>query len=175
MRPVGSSNFVVPVIVLALIAWSIYRRTRAQRVRLTQTILITALIVVSSLIGLGANTLLLANPLFIELAPVALLVGVWIGWLMMRTIRFWRDGSTGQVWMSGGAAYVAIWFVILIFRLGIEYLATGGFSSTGAIRGNQPPTTLSVVASDLLFLSVGLWLARGYVLVRRYQQYADDT
>lgn len=172
MRPAAASNPLVLIVVLALVGWSIYRRTRSQRVRLVQTVAITALIVLSSLLGVVANTRLLAVPLFVELAPVALLAGLWVGWMMMRTIRFWRDQQTGQVWMSGGAVYVAIWFVILIFRLGIEYLATGGFSSVATLRGNQTPTTLSVLASDLLFLSVGLWLARGYVLVRRYRQYA---
>ena len=92
---------------------------------------------------------------------------------MMRTIRFWRDQANGQVWMSGGAAYVAIWFATLLLRLGIDYAATGSFSTTGPVHGNSAPTTLSIIASDLLFLSVGLWLARGYALVRRYRQFSS--
>ncbi len=171
MRSTAFSNPLVPLIILALVGWSIYRRTRSQPVRLTQTILITTLVVLASLAGLAANTRLLMSPLFVVLAPVALFAGLIVGSLRMRTIRFWRDQSTGQVWMSGGAAYIAIWLAILAFRLGIEYLATGGFTNVAAARGNQPPTTLSITASDLLLLSIGLWLARGYALVQRYREH----
>jgi hypothetical protein len=41
-----------------------------------------------------------------------------------------------------------------------------------APRPTGPLTPLSIVASDMLFLSVGLWLARGYALVRRYRELA---
>src|SRR5947209_2112532 len=99
--------------------------------------------------------------------PLVLLLGLALGWLMMRQIRFWRDEATGQVWMGGGLAYVAIWLAIVALRLGVEY-AAGGFSAKAAPRA---PTTLSLLASDLLILSIGLWLARGYALVRRAQQY----
>ncbi len=92
---------------------------------------------------------------------------------MMRTIRFWRNGSTGEIWMSGGALYVAIWMATLALRLGIDYLATGGFANPGPGHLTQAPTTPSIIASDLLFLSVGLWLARGYALVRRYREYSS--
>ncbi len=173
MQRIGPSSLPVLIVVLALFAWSIYRRTRSQRVQPIRAIVITTLIVLFSLGALAANTRLLVDPLFIELAPVTLAVGLIVGSLMMRTIRFWRDRQTGQVWMSGGAAYVAIWLATVVFRLGIDYLATGGFSTVASAQRNQPPTALSVVASDLLFLSIGLWLARGYALVRRYHEAAD--
>jgi hypothetical protein len=172
MRSGGSSQLLPFMIVLGFVGWAVYRRTRPQQVRLTRTIVYTSLIVLLSLVGLGANTRLLTNSLFIDIAPVALLSGLAVGWLMMRTIRFWRDQSNGQVWMSGGAAYVAIWLVTMALRLGIDYAATGGFSSVSSQQGNQAPTTLSIIASDLLFLSIGLWLARGYALVRRYREFA---
>ncbi len=170
MRTTGLSNGLLPFIILALVGWSIYRRTRPQQVRLTRTVFYTAVIVLISLMGLAAHTQLLADPLFVLLAPVALLAGIVLGWLMMRTITFWRDQSTGQVWMGGGAAYVGIWLATMAFRLGIDFMATGGFSNLGPGRGNMPSGPLSSLASDLLFLSVGLWLSRGYALVRRYRQ-----
>ena len=48
---------------------------------------------------------ILRTPLFLALAPVMLLVGLGLGWTMMRQIRFWRDQETGKVWMAGGIAY----------------------------------------------------------------------
>jgi len=169
----GQSSSLVPLIViLGVIGWFVYRRTRPQRVRLIQTILYTALIVVLSLVGLSTNPGVFSSLLFLGIAPFALLVGIFLGWLMMRTIRFWRDHATGHVWMSGGVAYVAIWLATLALRLGIEYAATGSFSMANPTRPTGPLTPLSIVASDLLFLSVGLWLARGFALVRRYRELA---
>ncbi|HUX87789.1 MAG TPA: hypothetical protein VMW65_12365 [Chloroflexota bacterium] len=165
-----SSSLVTLIILLGIIAWLVYRRTRPQPVRLTRTIIYTALIVVVSLAGLAANLAVLGNPVFLAIAPLALLVGLALGWLMMRTIRFWRDRSTGQVWMSGGIAYVAIWLATLALRLGVEYAATGNFSMSELSRPTGAPTLLAIIASDLLFLSVGLWLARGYALARRYRE-----
>lgn len=172
MQPGGTPQLLPIIAILGLIGWSVYRRTRAQKVRMAQTIVITALIVLTSIAGLVANTRPFEDPLFVVLAPVALLAGLGMGWMMMRTIRFWREGSTGEVWMSGGVAYVALWLATIALRMGIDYVATGGFSKLGQGAADRPPTTLSTVASDLLFLSIGLWLARGYALVRRYREYA---
>lgn len=171
MHSGSSSQPLSLLIILGFVGWAVYRRTRPQQVRLTRTVVYTTLIVLLSVVGLSANPQLLSDPLFVVIAPVALLAGLAMGWLMMRTIRFWRDGPTGQIWMSGGAAYVAIWLATLVLRLGIDYVATGGFSDVAPNHPAQAPTTLSILASDLLFLSVGLWLARGYALVRRYREY----
>jgi len=173
MQQSGSSSSLVPLIVsLGVVGWFIYRRTRPQQVRLARTILYTVLIVLLSLAGLTANLAVFSSPLFLGIAPLALLAGVGLGWLMMRTIRFWRDGSTGQIWMSGGVAYVAIWLATLVLRLGVEYAATGSVSMAEPTSPTGPLTPLSILASDLLFLSVGLWLARGYALTRRYRELA---
>ncbi len=173
MNQSGHSSSLVPLIILvAVIGWLVFRRTRPQRVRLTRTVLYTTLIVLASLAGLAANLRVLSNPLFLGVAPLALLVGIALGWLMMRTIRFWRDHETGHVWMSGGIAYVAVWLATLVLRLGVEYAATGNLAMGEPPRVAGPLTTLSIIASDLLLLSVGLWLARGYELVRRYRDLA---
>ena len=165
MQSGGSSQFLTLFVLLVFIGWIVYRRIRPRPVRLERTIVYTALIVLLSLVGLAANIRILLTPLFLALAPVALLAGLALGWVMMRTIRFWRDPASGQLWMGGGVAYLAIWLATLALRLGIEY-AAGGFSGVGSPIRNQAPTTIVIVASDLLFLSIGLWLARGYVLVQ---------
>src|SRR5579883_752429 len=168
MNQSGHSSSLVPLLItLAVIGWLVYRRTRPQRVRLTRKVLYTALIVLASLAGLAANLAVISSPLFLGIAPLALLAGIALGWLMMRTVRFWQYQETGHVWMSGGIAYVAIWLATLVLRLGVEYLATGNLTPGEAARSAGPPTPLSIIASDLLLLSVGLWLARGYALARR--------
>ncbi len=98
-----------------------------------------------------------------------LLVGLGLGWAMMRRLRFWRDRQTGRIWMAGGSAYVAIWLATLALRLGIDR-AAGSFSGAAA-RATTGPTTLAILASDLLCLSVGLWLMRGVILVRRVREH----
>ena len=168
MGSVNSSSFVTPLIVLLFFGWIAYRRTRPQAVGLARTVIFTAFILLSSVAGLAANPGLLRLPLFLELAPLMLLIGLGLGWVMMRQIHFWRDQETGKVWMSGGLAYVAIWLATLALRLGIEY-AAGSFSGTA--RATDHPTTLAILASDLLFLSVGLWLMRGAILVRRVREH----
>ena len=173
MNQSGQSSSLVPtIIMLAVIGWLVFRRTRPQRVRLTRTILYTALIVLASLAGLAANLRVLSSPLFLGIAPLALLAGIALGWLMMRTIRFWRDHETGHVWMSGGITYVAVWLTTLVLRLGVEYAATGSLAMGEPSSATGPLTPLSIIASDLLLLSVGLWLARGYALARRYRELA---
>lgn len=169
MQSNGSPSPLGLLVGLVIVGWVVYRRTRPQRVRLERTLIYTAVIVLVSVVGLLANPRVFGIALFLALAPVALVIGVALGWLMMRTIRFWRDESTDHLWMSGGVAYVAIWLGTVALRLGLTYLATGSLASPRSPSGAQPPSTLSIIASDLLFLSIGLWLARGYALVQRFQ------
>lgn len=140
MSSVDPSRFTGPLIALLVFGWIAYRRTRPQPVGIARTVLFTAFIVLSSLAGLAANPGTLRVPLFIGLAPIMLLVGLGLGWTMMRQIHFWRDQATGKVWMAGGAAYVAIWLATLALRLGIDY-AAGSFSGAAA-RATDHPTTL---------------------------------
>jgi hypothetical protein len=134
-----------------------------------RTIAFTIVIVALSVLGLVSAPKVLTMPLFLGLAPVALLAGIGLGWVMMRQIRFWRDQATGQVWMGGGFAYVGIWLATMAVRIGIEY-ASGGFTQ-GAAAASRTPNNLTALASDLLFLSIGLWLARGVILLRRAREH----
>jgi hypothetical protein len=171
----GGPSPVSLILVLGVLGWLVYRRTRPQPVRLLRTVLYTTLIVLVSLAGLVANLAVLTNPVFLGIAPLALLAGVALGGLMMRTIRFWRDRATGKVWMSGGVAYVAIWLATVALRLGVEYAATGTLATDRLAPPAGPPTLLSILASDLLLVSVGLWLARGYALTRRHRELSTSS
>jgi hypothetical protein len=166
------SQLLVPLIILIIIGRVVWSRMRPQPVRIGRSLAYLALIVVTSIAGLVANPRVLTTPVFLLLAPVALVLGLAIGWWMVRQIRFWHDERTGALWMSGGAAYIAVWLGLLALRLGIEY-ADGGFAAGAAVRAAQAPTTLTSVASALLFLSIGLWLARGYGLLRRSREYGQ--
>jgi hypothetical protein len=168
---VNPSQILVPLIIVAYIGWIAYRRTRPQPVQPGRTIAFTLIIVALSLFGLVSAPRVLTMPLFLVLAPVALLAGLGLGWAMMKQIRFWRDQATGQVWMGGGFAYVAIWLATMAVRIGIEY-ASGGFEQGAAAAASRNPTNLTALTSDLLFLSTGLWLARGYILLRRAREEA---
>ena len=171
----GSGNIaqlLVPLIILVVVVRVVWSRMRPQPVRLGRSFAYLALILVTSIIGLAANPKVLTTPLFLTLAPVALLVGLALGWWMVRQIRFWHDEVTGALWMSGGVVYIAVWLVTFALRLGIEY-ADGGFSGGAASRATQEPTALTSLASALLFLSIGLWLARSYGLMRRVRE--DDA
>ena len=130
-------GLVTPLIFLLIVGWFAYRRSQPQPVRRGRTLIFTVLIVFASLAGLAATPAVVTAPLFLVLAPVALLLGLALGWLMMRQMRFWRDRATGQIWMGGGLAYVGIWLATLALRLGVEYTA-GGFSA-GAARARSAP------------------------------------
>src|SRR5579885_1281665 len=81
MNQSGHSSSLVPLLItLAVIGWLVYRRTRPQRVRLTRTVLYTALIVLASLAGLAANLAVISSPLFLGIAYVA----IWLATLVLR-------------------------------------------------------------------------------------------
>src|SRR5207245_7581422 len=81
-----------------------------------------------------------------------------------RHTRCYRDWSS-DVCSSDLATFA--------LSLAVEYVATGTIFSAGPTRGNQPPSALSIVASDLLFLSIGLWLARRSEERRVGKEWAD--
>lgn len=154
------------VAIAALVGFAIYRRTRRQRVRPGRDVAIAAVIVVLSALGLVASGR--SHPLSLLLAPLALGVGFGLGWVMMRTIRFWRDAS-GQLWMQGGVLYIVIWLATFVLRLALR-AATGpqaGSSLRPAGAPQSQPEALAIASADLLFVSMGLWIARAVALVRR--------
>ncbi len=159
------------VIIVALVVWVIYRRMRPQPVRPARAVLIAAIIIVllaSSLVSTGPLT---ASPLAFILAVPALVVGAGLGLLLVRSIRFWRDETSGALWMQGGIVYIAVWLATIALRIGVGYAA-----GTFAPQGTTPTThhtihpALAVLSADLLFVSMGLWIARAAALVMKYRQ-----
>jgi hypothetical protein len=160
------SQLITIVIAIVIVGVIVYRRILPQPVRTGRTIAITTVIILLSLFGMLQNPRILGDPLFWVLAPVMLVIGLVLGRILMATIHFWYDAPTHQLWMRGGVLYLAIWLAIALMRYGVEYLATGSLAQTRTAEF-AAPTTLGIIAADMLFISIGLWIARGYILVQK--------
>jgi hypothetical protein len=130
---------------------------------------LAAIIVLFSAVSLTGSNQLTDHPLAVILALPALLVGIGGGFVLMQSIHFWRDAATGELWMRGGVVYLAVWLVTLALRQGVAY-ASGAYDTHTA--GAHPVSpALAVLAADLLFVSMGLWIARAGALVLKYREY----
>ncbi len=164
MTPAQQSTLWTYVITAAIVGFAVYRRTRQQPVRPRRTVLWAAVIVLLSAFGVVSTGR--TQVLALELAPLALAIGIGVGWLMMGTIRFWRDAETGQLWMKGGVLYVLIWLACYVLRMAVTTMAGAPPGTFTPARGAPPePLPLAILSSDLLFLSMGLWIARAAALV----------
>ena len=154
-------------IVLLLVAFAMYRRMLPQPVRPQRAVVLSAIIVVLSAVSLVGNNKLTDHPLAMALALPALLVGFAVGYVLMQSIHFWRDASTGELWMRGGVVYLAVWLVTLALRQGVAF-ASGAYSSHTA--GAHPVSpALAILSADLVIVSMGLWIARATALVLKYR------
>jgi uncharacterized membrane protein len=164
------STLVTFAIVLVLMSFGVVRRMRPQQVR-PNRILVYAVVIVLllgfSFVGSGVRQI--ENPLAIALAPVCLLIGVGLGFFLVRTMRFWTDPQTGQLWMAGGAVFAIILIGSILLRFVVRYAATG--DPFAPPRPNEPVSALTAISADLLFLSLGLWLSRSVLLLLRYREH----
>jgi hypothetical protein len=156
-------------IVLLLVAFAMYRRMQPQPVRPQRAVALAAVIVVLSAISLVGNNLLTDHPLAVILALPALLVGFGLGYVLMQSIHFWRDTSTGALWMKGGVVYLAVWLVTLALRQSVAY-ASGAYAAHTA--GSHPVSpALAILSAELVIVSMGLWIARASALTLKYREY----
>jgi membrane protein CcdC involved in cytochrome C biogenesis len=159
-------------IMFVFIALGVRRRMRPQPVRPNRILAFSALIVLIvglSFVGTGAH--LIENPLAIALAPLCLLAGVALGVFLVRTMRFWTDPDTGQLWMAGGALFAIILVGTILLRFAVRYAATG--DPFAAPKANEPVSTLSVLSADLLFVTLGLWISRAVLLVLKHREHVS--
>lgn len=165
-------QIVTVCIVILIIGYVIYKRIRPQVVRPLRAVITATIIIVLSIVSLFSTNTLFTHTLALILALPALIIGVVGGFLLMRSIHFWRDEKTGDLWMKGGALYLAVWLVTLILREGAAY-ASGDFT-----HGKVPFTlnpTLTALATDLVIISIGLWIARAIALVLKYREYKQAS
>lgn len=169
----GQQQLLLYVLILASVTWAVYRRTRRQPVHPVRAAVTAGIIVLLTAVGLAKSWS--GHPLAFELAPLALAAGLVLGWLLMATIHFWRDETTGRLWMQGGLLYLAIWLATFALRFGVGYAAGEYSSGAEASRGLPPAGPLGTLSIDLLFLSLGLWIARAAALVHRYRSFELAT
>ena len=164
-------------VVTVLVGLGVARRIRPEPVRPTRLLIFGAFVVVViglSLVGTGAH--LIQSPLAVALALVCLAVGVLLGVVLVRTMRFWTDPNTGELWMAGGALFAIILVGTVVLRFGVRYAATGDpFTSTNGRTGPSAQQGLTgflyVLSSDLLLLTLGLWVSRAVLLYLRYREH----
>jgi CcdC-like protein len=148
------------------------RRVRPAPVRPDRSFIYVGAILLATALSLIGAFHLLATPLGAGLIPVMLAVGAALGVVLTNTMTFYT-GPDGRLWMKGGALFIGIFIGLIALRLGVRYVASGG--NFAQVPAAEAPTILNIVSVDLLFLSVGLWTARAFVLWRRYQSFPAAT
>jgi hypothetical protein len=165
---------VVPIVAIgALVMFRMFRRSRPQPVRPRRIAISTAILGFVLLLAIaGSLPILLAAPLGLALAPVALAVGCGLGWLLVRTVRFYDDPQTGDLWMRGDAVFIGVVVATIVLRIGVQYAAAG--QPVGSAAALTHPTLPRVISTDLIFLSAGMWLTRGVLLLVRHRRHQDQ-
>jgi hypothetical protein len=162
---------VVPIVVVgALVMFRIVRRSRPQPLRPRAIGISTAIIGLFLLLAIvGSLPILIASPLGLALAPVALAAGCGLGWFLVRTVRFFPDPQTGDLWMRGDAVFIVVVVASILLRIGVQYAAGG--QPVGGTESLTHPTLARVISTDLIFLSAGMWLTRGVLLLARHRRH----
>jgi hypothetical protein len=168
---VKSLIFLVPIAVIVFLR--LRGRARPAPVRPSRAFIYVAVALVGTALGVAGSLNLLLTPLGAALVPVMLVVGAVMGVLLTNSMTFYA-GPDGKLWMKGGVIFIAIFLGLLAVRFGIRFAAVGSIGPGSGGFGQasvEPATPLSIVSADLLFLSVGLWLARAVALWRRHRAY----
>jgi hypothetical protein len=162
---------------LVILSYVVVRRMRPQRVRPSRLLLSGAMIAVLVLVGLVGSGRIISDPVALLLLPVFAAGGVALGYLLVRTLTFWTEQATGDLWMRGGALFALILVGTILLRLGVRTLAygspfgpSGGAPGTGfAPQSSSGQGLLYDLSADLLILTLGLWAARAYFVIQRYR------
>lgn len=157
-------------IMALMIGFGVARRMRPQPVRPNRLIMGAAaiiLVLLLSLVGTGAG--LISDPLALVLIPVFIAAGAVLGWYLVRTMSFWTDPSTGALWMKGGALFALILVGTIVLRLGVRSVIYGSPFGAPSPGQAQPHGFLYDLSADLLFLSLGLWASRAYLVYQRHR------
>lgn len=175
MTPAQKSQLITLAVIVIVLALGIARRIRPQPVRPTRVAITGAVLVVvllASFVGTGVQVV--ENPIGLVLIPVFIAAGAALGFLLVRTMTFWVDQPTGQLWMRGGALFAVILVATIGLRFGVRYILTGNAFGSSSHAPGQHATSASLltdISADLLFLSLGLWAARAYFLFQRHRTF----
>lgn len=152
--------------VAVVVPFVLMRRMRPQPVRPNQLLARAVIIVVVLCAALFSDVrLFLSSGPTLLLAPVALAAGCGLGYLLVRTMSFWTDPQTGQLWTKGGALFLVIVVATIVLRVGIATVA-------GPSTGRHPSTGfLADLSADLILLAMGMWATRALLIYQRYRQH----
>ena len=171
MSQAATSQLYAVGIMALLIGLGVVRRMRPQPVRPTRLLVggvIIVAVIGASLVGAGGS--IVGDPLALVLIPVFVVAGAALGYYLVQTMSFWSDPATGGLWMKGGALFALILVGTIAVRLGVRTVVYGSPFGSGSF-GSRPHGFLYDLSADLLFLSLGLWLARAFFLYQRHQQH----
>ena len=170
MSPRAQSTLIALALTIFFIGLGVRRRMRPQPVRPNRLLIsgvIIVLVIGFSFVGTSAHAI--ENPIGLLLVPVCLAAGVVIGYFVVKTMRFWTDPQTGQLWMAGGAAFAIILVGTILLRFGVRYAATG--NAFAPPTAGESGSFLAILSADLLLLSLGLWVARAALIFLRYREH----
>jgi hypothetical protein len=162
----ATGQLVAVAITAVFIGFAVMRRMRPQPVRPDRLLIggvIIVLVIGFGIVGSGGG--IVSDPLALALIPVFLAAGAVLGYYLVRTMTFWADAASGALWMKGGALFALILVGTIVLRFGIRAVIFGspfapGSGSHGFVYD---------LSADLLFLSLGLWVARAYFVYQRHR------
>jgi hypothetical protein len=171
MTQAQTSQLYAVVVTALVLGFVVMRRMRPQPVRPNRLMVagaIIVLLVAFSLVGTGGS--IIGDPLALALVPVFVVAGGGLGFLLVRTMTFWSDPNTGALWMKGGALFALILVGTIVLRFGVRAVVTGSPFGSGSF-GSEQHGFLYDLSADLLFLSLGLWVARAFFVYQRHRQH----
>jgi hypothetical protein len=172
MTRAQTSQLYAVVITALVLGFVVMRRIRPQPVRPNRLLVggaLIILVVAFTLVGVGGS--IIGDPLALALVPVFVVAGGLLGVLLVRTMTFWSDPATGELWMRGGAVFALILVGTIVLRIGMRAVLTGNPFGSGSFNGPQQHSFLYDLSADLLFLTVGLWVVRAFLVYRRHRQH----
>lgn len=175
MTRAQTSELYAVVVTAVVLGFVVMRRMRPQVVRPDRLLIggaVIVLLVGISLVGAGGR--IVSDPLALALIPVFAAAGAALGFVLVRTMTFWSDPATGELWMKGGAVFALILVATIVLRFGVRAVLTGSLFGSGSGSGPQQHGFLYDLSADLLFLTLGLWVARAYLVYQRHRAHAAN-
>jgi len=184
-RAVANQLYALALMFL-IIGLGTMRRIRPRRVRPVGIVvsgIAIVLLIGFGLVGTGGR--ILSDPIALAVIPVFLAGGIALGWYLVRSMTFWTDDVSGELWMKGGMVFALVLVATIVLRLGVRGIAygslfgPGNFGGAGASSGSSgfhPQTNASHgflydLSADLLFLSLGMWATRAFLLYRQWRSH----
>ena len=176
MTTAQTSQLYAVVITALVLGFVVMRRMRPQPVRPNRLLVggaVIVLLVAFSLVGTGGS--IIGDPTALALIPVFVAAGGVLGLLLVRTMTFWSDPNTGALWMRGGAVFALILVGTIVLRFGVRAVLTGNPFGSGSFNGPHQHGFLYDLSADLLFLTLGLWVARAFLVYQRHRQHVTTA